>query len=209
MAFIYNKKSWNESEGLLDTLAKMLDLHDPYTQDHSHRVTDLAAKLAKRMGLHKKQVDLIIKGSQLHDIGKFGISQDILYKPGRLTPEEYETIKTHPILGATMLEKFPDFHPLVPIVRHHHEFFNGRGYPDKIAGHQIEIEARIISVADAIDAMTSVRPYRRARSMEQTIDELHRCANVQFDPFVTEAAIQTLKEMERPSLLLRSNPTEA
>jgi putative nucleotidyltransferase with HDIG domain len=198
-----------KSRGLLGALVKTLDLHDPYTQDHSYRVTDFAGKLAKRLGLSKKQMDLISEGSQLHDIGKFGISKTILHKPGKLTSEEYEIIKTHPILGATMLENFPDLHSLIPIVRHHHEFFNGHGYPDKIVGNQIEVEARIISVADAVDAMSYARPYRPAYSTEQIMDELQGCANTQFDPLVAETAIRILKGARTSSVLFRNTLPDA
>ena len=190
----YSDEINNLNEGLLDTLAEIIDLRDPYVLGHSRGVTNLGTKIAKRIGLHEKQVELVRKGSLLHDIGKLGISQDILAKPGPLTAEEYEIIKTHPKLGAALLEKSPHLRPLIPIVRHHHEFFNGKGYPDKISGNQIAIEARIVSVADAIEAMITDRPYRKARSIEYIIAELQRCSGTQFDPLVTEAAIKILKE---------------
>jgi len=192
----YSNEITKLNEGLLDTLAEIIDLRDPYVLGHSRGVTELATKLAKRLGLHEKQVELIRKGSLLHDIGKLGISQDILAKPTHLTSEEYEVIKTHPNLGAALLEKSPYLRQLIPIVRHHHEFYNGKGYPDKVAGNQIAIEARIVSVADAIEAMSSDRPYRKARSIEYIMEELQRCSSTQFDPLVTEAAIKILKEME-------------
>ena len=184
------------NDGLLDTLAEIIDLRDPHVLGHSRGVTELAVKLAKRMGLHEKQVELVRRGSLLHDIGKLGISQEILAKPAPLTPDEYEIIKTHPNLGAALLEKSPHLRPLIPIVRHHHEFYNGEGYPDEISENQITIEARIVSVADAIEAMSSDRPYRKARSTEDIIEEIQRCANTQFDPLVANTAIQILKEME-------------
>ena len=184
------------NEGLLDTLAEIIDLRDPYVLGHSRGVTKLATKLAKRLGLHERQVELVRKGSLLHDIGKLGISQEILAKPSRLTPEEYEVIKTHPKLGAVLLEKSPYLRPLIPIVHHHHEFYNGEGYPDKVAGNQIAIEARIVSVADAVEAMSADRPYRKARSTKYIIEELRRCTGTQFDPLVSEVAIQILNEME-------------
>ena len=192
----YSDEITKLNDGLLDTLAEIIDLRDPYVLGHSRGVTDLGTKLARRLGLHEKQVELVRKGGLLHDIGKLGISQDILAKPARLSPEEYEVIKAHPILGANLLEKSPHLRPLIPIVRHHHEFYNGEGYPDKIAGNQIAIEARIISVADAIEAMSSDRPYRKAKPTEYIIAELQRCAHTQFDPLVTEAAVEILKERE-------------
>lgn len=184
------------NEGLLDTLAQIIDLRDPFVLGHSQGVTELATKLARRMGLHEKQVELVRKGSLLHDIGKLGIPQRILAKPGKLTTEEYDVIKTHPKLGAALLEKSPHLRPLIPVVFQHHEFYNGEGYPKKVAGNHISIEARIVSVADAIEAMLSDRPYRKARSIEYIREELQRCSSKQFDPLVAETAVQILKEME-------------
>jgi putative nucleotidyltransferase with HDIG domain len=192
----YSDEITKLNDGLLDTLAEIIDLRDPYVLGHSRGVTELGTKIARRLGLHEKQVELVRKGGLLHDIGKLGISQEILAKPARLTPEEYDVIKTHPILGANLLEKSPHLRPLIPIVRHHHEFYNGEGYPDRIAGNQIAIEARIISVADAVEAMSSDRPYRKSRTPEYIIEELRRCSHTQFDPLVTEAAIDILQERE-------------
>jgi len=184
-------------------LAKTVGLRDPYLLFHSLGVANFATKLARRMELHEEQVELIRRGSLLHDIGKSGVPQDILSKSALLTPEEYEIVKTHPALGAALLDDYPDFQPLMPIVRHHHEFFNGKGYPDKIAGNDIRIEARIVSVAETIDAMRSDFPYRRARSAQQITIELRKCASTQFDPLVVEPAIQILKEMETEERTLR------
>jgi putative nucleotidyltransferase with HDIG domain len=192
----YSEEITKLNDGLLDTLAEIIDLRDPFVLGHSRGVTEFATKLAKRLGLHEKQVELVRKGSLLHDIGKLGISQDILAKPARLTPEEYQVIKRHPVLGAALLEKSPHLRTLIPIVRHHHEFYNGEGYPDRISGNMISIEARVVSVADAIEAMLSDRPYRKARTTNYIIEELQRYSGTQFDPLVTEVAIQILKEME-------------
>lgn len=182
--------------GLLETLAEVIDLRDPYVFGHSQKVADLATQIATRMGLHKKQVRLIHNASLLHDIGKLGISETILAKPSKLTPDEYEIIKSHPKLGTTILENSPHLRPLIPAVRHHHEYYNGEGYPDQLAGNQIAIEARIVSVADAIEAMSSNRPYRKARSTQQIIGELEKHAGTQFDPLVAEIAINLLAGTE-------------
>jgi putative nucleotidyltransferase with HDIG domain len=179
-------------EGLVETLARILGLRDPDLQVHALRVADFATKLAGRLGCSEQQVDLIRRGSLLHDIGKLGVSQDLLSKPTRLTLRQYETIQTHPVLGAALLQEYPEYRALVPIVLHHHEFFNGHGYPDRIAGDEIEFEARIIAVADAVDVMESNRPYRKAFAIRQIIDELENCAGTQFDPIVVEAAISLL-----------------
>ena len=184
------------NDGLLDTLAEIIDLRDPYVLGHSKRVTHYATTIAKKMGLNSKQLELIRKGSLLHDVGKLGISMDILAKPGPLTDLEYKKIKDHPEIGARVLEMNPSLRPLIPIVRHHHEFYNGKGYPDGLSGHQIPIEARIVSVADAIEAMASDRPYRKARSNQHIIDEIKRFAGTQFDPKVVELAVRLLESEE-------------
>ncbi len=184
------------NNGLLDTLAEIIDLRDPFVLGHSKRVTSFATVIAKEMGLNPKQVELIRKGSLLHDVGKLGISMDILAKPGKLSPEEYEVIKHHPEIGARLLEKNPSLRSLIPIVRHHHEFYNGQGYPDGLSGHQIPIEARIVSVADAIEAMASNRPYRKARSKQYIIDEIKKFSGTQFDPKVVEQAVRLLESEE-------------
>lgn len=200
----YSDEINNLNNGLLDTLAEVIDLRDPYVLGHSRGVTTYATKIAKRLGLHEKQVELVRRGGLLHDIGKLGISQDILAKPAPLTEEEFEIIKSHPKLGASLLEKSPHLRPLIPIVRHHHEFFNGKGYPDKISGNQIAIEARIVSVADAIEAMVTDRPYRKAQPKEYILAELQRCSGTQFDPLVIDAAIKILKEEESEKITINA-----
>jgi putative nucleotidyltransferase with HDIG domain len=182
------------NNGLLDTLAEIIDLRDPYVLGHSKRVTAFAVMLAEKMGLNPKQVKLVHKASLLHDIGKLGVSTEILKKPGKLTPGEYETIKNHAAVGGTLVKSSPSLLPLIPIIRHHHEFYNGEGYPDKLTGHQISIEARIVSVADAIEAMTSDRPYRKRLTTELVIEELKKCSGSQFDPLVAQTAIQLLEK---------------
>jgi len=184
------------NDGLLDTLAEIIDLRDPYVLGHSKRVTSYATSIAERMGLNPKQVELIRKGSLLHDVGKLGISMDILAKPEALTGLEYEKIKSHPVIGARVLEINPSLRILIPIVRHHHEFYNGKGYPDGISGHQIPIEARVVSIADAIEAMASDRPYRKARTTQYILNELKKFSGIQFDPKVVEQAIKLLESEE-------------
>ena len=181
------------NDGLLNTLAEIIDLRDPNVLGHSKRVTSFAIRLAEMMGLNPKQVELIHKASLLHDIGKLGISSEILKKPGKLTPSEFETVKKHATLGGNLIKNSPSLLPLFSIVRHHHEFFNGDGYPDSLTGDQISIEAKIVSVADAVEAMASDRPYRKRLATEQIIAELKRCSGTQFDPYVTNAAIQLLE----------------
>jgi putative nucleotidyltransferase with HDIG domain len=181
------------NEGLLEILSEIIDLRDPHVLDHSKQVSSYASAIAKSMKLNAKQVELIRKGALLHDIGKLGIPEHILSKPARLTPEEYEVIKRHAALGAELVEKHPSLRPLIPIIRCHHEFFNGNGYPDKLQGNQITVEARIVAIADAIDAMSSDRPYRKALSTASIISELKRYAGSQFDPLIVDKAIRIIE----------------
>lgn len=184
------------SDGLLDTLAEIIDLRDPYVLGHSKRATNYATMIAEKMGLSLRQVELIRKGSMLHDIGKLGIPLEILSKPASLSPKEYEIIKRHPEVGARVLGMNPSLRVLIPIVRHHHERFDGLGYPSGLAGNQIPIEARILTVADAIEAMASDRPYRKALRRGYIINELKRFSGTQFDPQVVELAIQLFESSE-------------
>jgi putative nucleotidyltransferase with HDIG domain len=180
------------NEGLLLTLSEIIDLRDPYVLGHSQQVSKYAAEIARLLGLNEKQVDLVRRAGLLHDIGKLGIPREILSKPGKLTYDEYEVIKTHPALGGDLVKHSPSLRPLVTIIRHHHEFYNGKGYPDHISGNQIALEARIVAVADAIEAMMSDRPYRKAFETGDVIAELNRYSGTQFDPLVTKEAIHML-----------------
>lgn len=183
------------NEGLLITLSEIIDLRDPYVLGHSKQVSKIACEIAKSMGLNEKQTDLIRKAGMLHDIGKLGISLEILSKPGKLSESEYETVKKHASIGAEIVKNSPSLRPLAQIIRHHHERCDGKGYPDGIAGNQISIEARIVAVADAIDAMTSDRPYRRALPPEMVREELLKSARTQFDPLVVDAAMKVLDQL--------------
>jgi putative nucleotidyltransferase with HDIG domain len=190
------------NEGLLLTLSEIIDLRDPYVLGHSKQVSQYAAHIARSLGLNEKQIGLIRKAGLLHDIGKLGIPMEILAKPARLTPEEYEIIKNHAALGGELVKKSPSLRALGPIIRHHHEYYNGEGYPDKLSGNQISIEARIVAVSDAIEAMTSDRPYRKALKPEQVIEELNKHAGTQFDPRVVRAAIKMLSEIRHGDSLM-------
>jgi putative nucleotidyltransferase with HDIG domain len=194
------------NEGLLVTLSEIIDLRDPYVLGHSKQVSHYATEIARLLGLNQKQIDLIRKAGLLHDIGKLGISMEILTKPGRLTPEEYETIKTHAALGGDLVKNSPSLRSLVPIIRHHHEYYNGEGYPDRLAGKQISIEARIVAVADAIEAMTSDRPYRQSLRTEQVTAELIKNSGTQFDPLVVGAALKMVSVIKNCEPLVRNQP---
>jgi putative nucleotidyltransferase with HDIG domain len=196
------------NEGLLVTLSEIIDLRDPYVLGHSKLVSQYATDIARVLGLKEKQLDTVRKAGLLHDIGKLGIPMELLTKPGRLTPQEYETVKAHSALGGDLVKNSPSLRPLVPIIRHHHEYYNGAGYPDGLAGSEISIEARIVAVADAIEAMTSDRPYRRGLKTEQVVDELHKQSGTQFDPLVVDAAVKMLGARRQAEAHLSENRRE-
>ena len=187
----------NLNEGLLVTLSDIIDLRDPYVLGHSRMVSNYAADIAKTMKLSGRQIDFIRKGGLLHDIGNLGIPTEILTKPTRLTAEEYAIVKSHAELGGDLVKNSPSLRPLVPIIRHHHEHYDGRGYPEGLKGNKIPIEARILAVADAIEAMSSDRPYRRALPKTAIIRELLENSGSQFDPLVVDAALKIL-DAEKP-----------
>ena len=181
------------NDGLLNALAEVIDLRNPFVLGHSQHVTRYSMLIAEKLGLPPKRIDLIRKASLLHDIGKLGMPDAILLKPASLSSQEYHTIKMHTTLGAEILEKSHSLRDLIPVVRHHHERFDGTGYPDGVQGNQIPFEARIISVADAVEAMASDRPYRMALSFQGIMKELKDHAGTQFDPLVVEAFLEVLQ----------------
>jgi len=193
----------NLNEGLLTALAEVIDLRNPFVLGHSQHVRRYSILIAKKLGLLPKRIELIHKAGLLHDIGKLGIPDSILLKPAPLSNQEYNTIKMHTTLGAEILEKSHSLRDLVPVIRHHHERFDGTGYPDGLHGSQIPLEARIISVADAVEAMASDRPYRKALSFQEILEELKDHAGNQFDPLVVEAVLEVLQS-KGESLLLNS-----
>jgi HD-GYP domain-containing protein (c-di-GMP phosphodiesterase class II) len=169
----------------VSTLAEMVELRDKYTGGHTNRVTRYATLLAEKMDLPREQLDLISFGTPLHDIGKIGIRDAILQKPGRLTAAEFAEMQTHTTLGAEYLAGIPELHPIIPIVRNHHERWDGTGYPDRLAREEIPLLARIVAVADAFDAMTSHRPYhenKRGRTPAFAFAEVEKQSGRQFDP---------------------------
>lgn len=181
-------------------LANAVELRDEYTGDHTHRVTTLATMLAEKLELPDDQVDLIRTGTPLHDIGKIGIPDAILRKPGRLTPQEFAIMQTHTTLGAEYLSGTPGLAPIIPIVRSHHERWDGTGYPDRLEGEEIHQLARIVAVADTFDAMTSNRPYhegRRGKSPEVAFAEVARQSGRQFDPRVASAFLDIRDQVMR------------
>lgn len=190
------KKSQEITEinnGLLETLAEVIDLRDEYVLNHSRSVTQLATQISKEAKLPSRQIEIIRQASLLHDIGKLGIPDEILRKPASLTEDEYAIIKKHPKIGANLIEKSVALKNLVPIVQYHHERFDGTGYPEGLKGYQIPLEARIVAIADAIEAMASQRPYHKIRNWAEIIVELEEGAGSQFDPEIALIAIELLR----------------
>jgi len=171
----------------MKSLALALDAKDRYTAGHSESVQKHSVNIARELGLSHEEIANIERAGALHDIGKIGIPDAIINKPGRLTQEEFEKIKEHPALGEQMILPIPFLNSARGIIRHHHERFDGGGYPDGVKGEHIELGARIMAVADTFDAMTSDRPYRKAMSVEEAMTELNRCRSTQFDPAAVEA----------------------
>jgi len=174
---------------LLATFSAALEARDPYLRGHSARVTSVAEDLARRLGWRGDRLDALRLGGSLHDVGKIAVNASVLSKPGPLTDGELAQIRIHPIAGARLIEGVADFRPALPYVLHHHERWDGAGYPHRLGGEEIPIEARLLGVADAFDAMTSLRSYRPALSVEQALAELQRCAGSQFDPELAETFV--------------------
>jgi putative nucleotidyltransferase with HDIG domain len=174
-------------------LAKVIDARDPYVAGHASKSADYAAAMAVELGLQAERVEHVRQAALLHDIGKLGIPEQILHKQSRLSDEEYAFVKTHAALGAELLETCQSLRHLAPFVRYHHEWWDGRGYPDGLQGEQIPLEARILAVCDAVEAMASDRSYQRAMSLSKIMAELQSCAGTQFDPAVVLAFINLAK----------------
>jgi putative nucleotidyltransferase with HDIG domain len=181
------------NDGLLETLADLIDMRDPYVLGHSQQVTHLAVQLAESLNYEPQRVQMIRNACLLHDLGKLGIPNEILAKPTPLSEDEYTIVKNHPAIGASLLSKNPSLKGLIPIVRHHHERFDGQGYPDGLRGNNIPVEARIVAVADAIDAMSSDRIYRSGMNSAMVIAELRRNIGIQFDPQIAAIAIDLME----------------
>ena len=178
--------------GAIRALATALDARDPYTAGHSDRVSVLSVAICKQLNLPPKDIEVVRLGALLHDIGKIGVPDDVLSKPGALTAAEFDIIKQHPVIGARMLRSVPFLVPHIPIVELHHERPDGHGYPKGLRGDDIPLDARIVHVADAYDAMTSARAYRSARPAAEALHELWRCAGTQFHAEIVAALASAL-----------------
>ena len=199
-----------QTKEAVEALADTIDMRDPYTFQHSQRVARYARELAVKLGLSEDVVDTIESAARVHDLGKIGVDTSILTKPAALSEAEWEMIRKHPEIGASIVGRFPYFHSGQELILHHHERYDGQGYPKGIENNSIPIGARIIAVADAFDAMTSDRPYRRALPLRTVLRELEQHKGTQWDPQVTEALAGILRqelEGQRTSVLLSSLAT--
>lgn len=179
----------NFYEGTINALILTIDAKDHYTHNHSKRVAQLSASLASAFGVPEKTVKEIHNAASIHDIGKIGIEEGILNKNGHLTFDEYTEMKKHPSIGARIIQSVPFLEDAIPVILHHHERYDGTGYPDGIEGEQIPLSARIVMVADAIDAMMSCRPYRDALTIQNVMSELRDNAGTQFDPEIVDLIV--------------------
>ena len=175
-------------------LAATVDARDPCTYGHSKRVAEVAGMIGKAIGLSEKELADLYAAALLHDIGKIGVPDSILTKPGKLTDDEWEIIKKHSAEGARIVGYVKELRALVPVIQHHHEWYDGMGYPDGLKGEEIPVGARIISVADAYDTMTTERPYNDVISQEEAFEEFRRWSGTQFDPESVEALWQAVNE---------------
>lgn len=184
------EKSYLES---IETLRYTVEAKDSYTRGHSDRVSEYSLLIGKKVNLPETQLKILKIGGLFHDIGKIGVPDNILLKESKLTDDEYSEIKNHPSIGAHILSTATLFHDIIPIVKHHHERFDGHGYPSQLQGENIPYLARIAAIADSFDAMTSRRTYRDSLPIETVIAEFERCRGTQFDPNLTDVFLDILK----------------
>ena len=177
---------------IIRSFADAIGARDSYTKAHSECVAELMLELAQYMRLEQYKVGRVYLSGLVHDIGKIGIPEHILNKPGRLTHEEYTIIQEHPNIGANILDNIKGFEDIAGAVRYHHERYDGNGYPNRLCGEEIPLYSRMLAVCDTFDAMTSARCYRRPFSEQEAIKEIRRCSGSQFDPVISEAFIEML-----------------
>ena len=192
----------HETDHALVALADSIDRRDEYTYQHSQRVAAHTAAIARTMGIPARQIDLIVAAARVHDLGKIATDNRVLFKQSSLSPDERRLIEAHPAEGGELAGKFSMFRQGRLYIRHHHERWDGKGYPDGLAGEGIPLGARVIAVADSYDAMTSDRPYRKALPADIALIELRRGAGTQFDAEVVEAFIATGHERPEPAYVV-------
>ncbi len=175
-------------------LVNATEARDPYTRGHSERAAHYAALLAREVGIPQEEIRVLWLAGLLHDIGKIGVRDAILYKPGPLDAEEYRRVQEHPVLAAQILRPIPGLRKVVPIVLYHHEQYDGSGYPDGLVGEEIPLGARILAVADGFEAMTSARAYRPAFTLEEALERLEQNSGTQYDPYLVQVWIRLVRE---------------
>jgi len=185
-------------------MAAAIDAKDPYTRGHSERVSNFAEKIAAELGLPEREVEVVRISALMHDVGKIGIEDKILGKEGPLTDDEYEIMKTHPVKGAVIMEQVPQLKEMIPGMKYHHENVNGTGYPEGLRGDEIPLTAKIVSVADCFDAMTTNRPYQKAMDIGYVLERMRSFVGKKFDREVVEALIKAYEEgLIRPNMPTR------
>jgi putative nucleotidyltransferase with HDIG domain len=183
----------NHNIETVDTLMRAIENRDKYTEGHSQRVADLAVKIARKLKYSEWKIEELRTASMLHDVGKIGVRDHILNKPGKLTDEEYDIIKSHPEKGYEMLKDINSFQKILPIIRYHHERYDGKGYPEGKCAEELGIEIFIVQLADSIDAMSTDRPYRDALKKEEIKEEVKKFSGTQFHPKVVEAYLSIME----------------
>ena len=196
-------------DSILEMLAMAIDAKDDVTHDHIQRVKLFAGRMGEMVGLSNLEIEALKAGSLLHDIGKIGVPAYILNKPGKLTQHEFEQMKMHTIIGADMLSNVNFRYPVVPIVRHHHERWDGRGYPDGLTGEQIPITARILTLVDNYDALRSDRPYKKGMTREEALDYIKQNAGTFFDPNLVEMFLSSVDQLEAEAAASSFKPPES
>ncbi len=208
--FLENAALYQDMQGLfmgiLHALTRSIDAKDAYTRGHSQRVAELSRDLARKIGLAEEVCERVYLSGLLHDVGKIGVPEAVLCKPGRLTDAEFDAIKKHPTIGAQILGNIKQLQDIIPGVLYHHERWDGRGYPYRLAGEDIPLMGRIICVADSFDAMSSTRTYRPALPLDTVLEEIKRCAGVQFDAKLAEAFVTLDFEPYRRAVAENSPP---
>jgi HD-GYP domain-containing protein (c-di-GMP phosphodiesterase class II) len=179
---------------IVKALAQAIEAKDPYTHGHSERVMEYAVQIAQKLGLPEEEIKSLRYAAILHDIGKIGVRGIILNNPDGLTDQEYNEVKKHPLIGENIIQPIELLQPIRPLIRHHHEWYNGKGYPDGLSKEDIPLSARILAVADTYDAMKFDRPYRKALTEEVIIQELKQGSGTQYDPKLVEVFLEILKQ---------------
>lgn len=200
---VANQAIQQVNDELFYTLAKVFDARDPFVGGHAAQVATYAVAIGQELGLPTARIETLRQSALLHDIGKIAIPEAILHKPSKLTAAEYEFLKKHTDIGADFIATSHGLRHLASFIRHHHERWDGRGYPAGLAGEAIPLEARILNVCDSVEAMASDRPYSRAKSVDEIIKEVINCAGLQFDPIIAKAFVR-IAEREGAQLIINS-----